>query len=110
MITMPGSPDIDSSMWDGEFSLRSETGRPYAVPGIGIAHYLGMKINFITPLNIYVPRKTAEANLNPEDAFVRKFIFPSGIYQVEQEYDSKYVFIPIDFARNCLKITASKFY
>lgn len=94
---------IDSSMWDGDFILRSETGRPFAVPGIGVANLLGMRVNFITPLNIYVPKRTGSANLNPEDAFVRDFIFPSGVYQVEQEYDSKYVFIPIDFARQLLE-------
>lgn len=94
---------IDSSMWDGGFVLRSEQGRPYAIPGIGIANYLGMRINFITPLNIYVPKRTGTADLNPEDAFIRNYIFPSGIYQVEQEYDSKYVFIPIDFARELLE-------
>jgi lipoprotein-releasing system permease protein len=94
---------IDSSMWDGGFVLRSEQGRPYAIAGIGIANYLGMRINFITPLNIYVPKRTGTADLNPEDAFIRNYIFPSGIYQVEQEYDSKYVFIPIDFARELLE-------
>jgi len=94
---------IDSSMWDGGFVLHSEQGRPYAIPGIGIANYLGMRINFITPLNIYVPKRTGTADLNPEDAFIRNYIFPSGIYQVEQEYDSKYVFIPIDFARELLE-------
>jgi lipoprotein-releasing system permease protein len=94
---------IDSSMWDGEFILRSAQGRPYAIPGIGIANYLGMRVNFITPLNIYVPKRTGSADLNPEDAFERNYIFPSGIYQVEQEFDSKYVFIPIDFARELLE-------
>jgi lipoprotein-releasing system permease protein len=48
---------IDSSMWDGEFILRSEQGRPFAIPGIGIANFLGMRVNFITPLNIYVPKE-----------------------------------------------------
>ena len=94
---------IDSSMWDGEFVLRSEQGRPYAVPGIGIANFLGIRVNFITPLNIYVPKRTGSADLNPENAFIRNYIFPSGIYQVEQEFDSKYVFIPIDFARELLE-------
>ncbi len=94
---------IDSSMWDGGFVLRSEQGRPYAIPGIGIANFLGIRINFITPINIYVPKRTGTADLNPEDAFIRNYIFPSGIYQVEQEYDSKYVFIPIDFARELLE-------
>jgi len=94
---------IDSSMWDGEFLLRSEQGRPYAIPGIGIANFLGLRVNFITPLNIYVPKRTGNADLNPENAFIRNYIFPSGIYQVEQEYDSKYVFIPLDFARELLE-------
>jgi lipoprotein-releasing system permease protein len=94
---------IDSSMWDGDFILRSEQGRPYAIPGIGIANFLGLRVNFITPLVIYVPRRTGAPELNAEDAFVRDYIFPSGIYQVEQEYDSKYVFIPISFARELLE-------
>jgi len=94
---------IDSSMWDGEFILRSEQGRPYAIPGIGIANFLGMRINFITPLVIYVPRRSGSTELTAEDAFVRNYIFPSGIYQVEQEYDSKYVFMPIGFARELLE-------
>jgi len=95
--------NIDSSMWEGEFSLKSENGRSWAVPGVGIAQYLEIRINFITPLFIYVPRKTATSSLNPEDAFNRRYIFPSGIFQIEQEYDSKYVFIPIDFARELIE-------
>ncbi len=94
---------IDSSMWDGEFKLMSPQGRPFAIPGIGIANNLGIRVNFVTPLMIYVPRRTAGTDLNPENAFIRKYIFPSGIYQVEQEYDSKYVFIPIEFARELLE-------
>ena len=90
-------------MWDGDFILKGDQGRSYAIPGIGIANSLGLRINFVTPLNIYVPKRTGSSNLNPENAFVRKFIFPSGIYQVEQEYDSKYVFIPIEFARELLE-------
>jgi lipoprotein-releasing system permease protein len=94
---------IDSSLWDGKFILRSEQGRPYAIPGIGIANYLGIRVNFITPLNIYVPKRSGSNDLNPEDAFLRNYIFSSGIYQVEQEYDSKYVFVPLDFARELLE-------
>ena len=91
--------DIDSSMWEGEFILKSEKNRPFAVPGIGVAQYLGIRINFITPLVLFVPKKSASITLNPEDAFTRKYIFPSGIFEVEKEYDSKYVYIPLEFAR-----------
>jgi len=90
---------IDSSMWEGEFILKNEKGRPYAIPGIGVAQYLGIRVNFITPLEIIFPRKTGSTNFNAENSLIRKFIFPSGIFEVEKEYDSKYVYIPIDFAR-----------
>ncbi len=90
---------IDSSMWEGDFTLRSENGRPFAVPGVGVAQYLGIRVSFITPLFIYVPRITGSTTLNPDDAFNRKFIFPSGIFEVEKEYDSKYIYIPLEFAR-----------
>jgi lipoprotein-releasing system permease protein len=90
---------IDSSMWEGEFKLKNNNGRPYAVPGIGVAQYLGIRVNFITPLEIIFPRKTGSTSLSAENSLNRKFIFPSGIFEVEKDYDSKYVYIPLDFAR-----------
>ncbi len=68
--------NIDSSMWEGEFTLRSEKGRPYAIPGVGVAQYLGIRINFINPLFIYVPKRTGSVSFNPDDAFTKRFIFP----------------------------------
>jgi lipoprotein-releasing system permease protein len=96
--------NIDSSMWEGEFILRSEKGRPYAVPGMGVAQYLGIRINFITPLNIIFPKNTGNTNLNAETGLNQKFISPSGIFEVEKEYDSKYVYIPIEVARELTEI------
>lgn len=95
--------DIDSTMWEGDFVLTSDRGRPYAIPGVGVAQYLGIRVNFITPLNIYVPRKDG-SSLNAEDAFNKKYIFPSGIFQIEKDYDSKYVYIPLAFARELTEI------
>jgi len=94
---------VDSSMWDGEFMLMADQGRPFAIPGIGVANYLGMRVNFVTPLNIYVPKRTGTVDLDPENAFIRNYIFPSGIFQVEQEFDSRYVFVPLGFARDLLE-------
>jgi lipoprotein-releasing system permease protein len=95
---------IDSSMWEGEFTLKNEKGRPYAIPGIGVAQYLGIRINFINPLIIIFPKKSGSSALSPEDALNKKYIFPSGIFEVEKEYDSKYVYVPLDFAREVTQI------
>ena len=91
--------NIDSSMWEGEFVLRNNKGRSYAVPGLGVATHLGIRVSFITPLEIIYPKKTGSININAENSLNHKFIFPSGIFEVEKEYDSKYVYIPLDFAR-----------
>ncbi|HNW56261.1 MAG TPA: FtsX-like permease family protein [Bacteroidales bacterium] len=96
---------IDSSMWDGKFVLRSENGRPFAIPGVGVAQYLGIRVNFLTPLNLYVPKRDGSVRLTAEDAFNRKFIFPSGIFEIEKDYDSKYVYVPIEFARELIDVT-----
>jgi lipoprotein-releasing system permease protein len=91
---------IDSSMYDGEFILRAENGREYAVPGLGVASYLGININFVTPLSIVFPRKSAGLTLTAENSLNEKHLFASGIYQVEKEYDSRYVYVTLDFARD----------
>jgi lipoprotein-releasing system permease protein len=94
--------DLDTAMWDGDFTLMSENGRPFAIAGLGVANYLGMRLNFVAPLAIYIPDRKAHLTLNPENEFKRKYINLSGIFAVEQEFDSKYVFVPIDFARELL--------
>jgi lipoprotein-releasing system permease protein len=97
--------DLDTAMWDGDFMLSAENGRPFAVVGLGVANYLGMRLNFVSPLAIYIPDRKAHLTLNPENEFTRKYIFISGIFAVEQEFDSKYIFLPIDFVRELLDYT-----
>lgn len=87
---------IDSAMFEGTFNL-SDKVRPYAIPGAGVAQSLGLRINFIQPLFIWMPKRNGSVNL--EDPFNKKYIFPSGIFQVEKEYDSKYVYIPLSLAQ-----------
>ena len=59
--------EIDSSMFEGEFRLVSQNGRQWAVPGIGVAQSLGIRVNFIAQLMIIMPRKDASINTNLED-------------------------------------------
>ena len=91
--------NINNSMWEGDFTLEAENGRQFAIPGLGVSQYLGIRINFLTPLFIYFPRKTGETNLNADNAFNRDYLFPSGIFEIEKDYDSKYVYLPISFVR-----------
>jgi lipoprotein-releasing system permease protein len=95
---------IDTMIVDGRYMLRDKN-EVAAVVGQGIAYYLGIGLNFLNPVNIYVIRKSARVSMNPEQAIRRKFIFPSGIFSIEQEHNSKYILVPIEFARDLLEYT-----
>lgn len=96
--------------WTGLNNMISEgsmlleyKGRPLAIPGQGVAYYLGLDLdNFERDIEVYAPRRTANIGLNPEQAFNRMDIHPSGIFSVQQDFDSKYMIVPISFAEESL--------
>jgi lipoprotein-releasing system permease protein len=93
---------IDSMIYDGSMKLKDEN-RPYAVVGQGVAYSLRIGLNFITPLFVYsIDRKSRFNMAQPEESIRREFIYPSGIFAIEQDFDSKYVIVPIDFTRELL--------
>jgi lipoprotein-releasing system permease protein len=93
---------LDSMIYDGSMKLKDEN-RPYAIVGQGVAYSLRVGLNFINPLFVYTIDRTARVNMaQPEESIRRDFIYPSGIFAIEQEYDSRYVVCPIEFVRNLL--------
>ncbi|NBC82481.1 MAG: FtsX-like permease family protein [Bacteroidetes bacterium] len=93
---------LDTMVMRGEFDLAVE---PYSktVIGQGVAYYLGIRLSLDRPLIIYMPKRTRNISYNPEQAFNERYLFPSGMFQVEQEFDSKYIFVPISIARDLLE-------
>ena len=93
---------IKNKMKEGKFMLRNGV-VPYAVVGQGVAYYLSLNINLTSAIVFYVPRRTAEISLDPEDAFNKKYVVASGTFSIEEDIDSKYILLPIDFARKILE-------
>lgn len=95
---------IDSMMVDGDFILKSGEIN-YAVLGYGIAYKLGISLNdFKNPIYVYVPRRTQKIPLlNPEKSFNLRTIYPSGIFSIQQDFDYKYMIVPLSFARDLLE-------
>jgi len=93
---------LDTMLVEGDFVLEDgET--DYAVMGAGIAYYLNVQLNdFNTPLMVYVPRRGSNVSLNLEEAFNSEAIYLSGIFSVQQDFDTKYLLVPIRFARRLL--------
>lgn len=93
---------LDSMIYDGEMKLKDRN-RAYAVVGQGVAYSLGIGLNFIDPLFIYTIDRTARINMSqPEESIRRNFIYPSGIFAIEQDYDTRYIICPIDYVRELL--------
>ena len=95
---------IDSMIIDGNFTLKQGK-NDYAVVGQGIAIKLSIGLTFVNPIVAYVPKREGKVSLNSENAFNRRYIFPSGIFAIQQDFDSRYMIVPIDFARELLDFT-----
>lgn len=93
---------IDSMMIAGTFTLENEM-HQFAIIGQGIAYFLSTGPDAVRPLQVYAARRTGRVSLNPERAFNRKLTFPSGVFAIEQEFDSKYFIVPIAFSRSLLE-------
>lgn len=86
----------------GHFLLR-DSAMNYAVIGANLA--IPMNVNIergLEPLRLTVPRKGVKSAFIPEDAFVTLPAMPSGIFSIQQEFDSKYVFVSLAFAKELL--------
>lgn len=92
---------VDTMMIEGEYTLKKGD-MNYAVLGAGVSYYLSVGLNFLDPIFVYVPKRSGRISLNPSKAFNKKYIFPKGIFQIQQEIDSKYMLVNMEFARQLL--------
>lgn len=97
---------LDTLMKEGSFRLWRGS-QPLAVMGQGVAYFLSASLAQFDPLYIYLPRR-GRIGLSLESAFGKKAIMPSGIFAVEQEFDSRYVFIPIKVIRKLLRYDSTR--
>jgi len=92
---------VDTMIYEGDFYLKKND-NSFAVIGHGIAYFLSVGLNFVESIKIYVIKKSDKRILSPEKAINKKNIYPVGIFSIQQEIDTKYILVPIDFARDLL--------
>ena len=86
----------------GEFLLHDSLG-DYAVLGANLSYPMSIDVERgYEPLRITVPRKGVTNALLPEDAFTTLQALPVGVFSIQQEFDSKYVFVSLPFAQTLL--------
>lgn len=96
---------LDSMIVKGDYALY-EQGIPLAIAGQGIAYDLELDLDYMSPVNIYIPSRTREFNGNFQDAsenINQAMVYTTGIFTIQQEYDTKYIIIPIEVVRELLE-------
>lgn len=86
---------IDTMVFEGSFLLE-DAEQNFTVPGYGIAANLALNLNdYLNPITIFVPRREATLSGGFEQAFNQDQVFPSGVFQVQYDYDIRYAFVPL---------------
>jgi len=96
---------LDSMLIDGRFVLESDS-RNFAILGAGVAYLINANLNdLINPISVYAVNRSKNISFNPEANFNTLRIFPSAVFSVQQDFDSKYVIVPLRFSRKLLDYT-----
>ncbi len=95
--------EIDKALHgNGSFVLKDSTFN-YAVLGAELTSSLNCGIYFITPLEVYAPKRESKVNItNPAANFRKDYLYSSGLIFVTNhaKYDAGYILTSIDFAKN----------
>ena len=88
---------------DGKFSLYlGEV--PEAIMGQVLAYNLGAKVHFIEAVELYFPSRYRPISMiNPTSSLNIEKVYLSGVFNIEQEYNSRYIFVPISVVRDLLE-------
>lgn len=115
MVVLKGVEDnfeeltaIDSILYGaGEFLLHDSIVN-YGIMGVELVSTLGTGLEFVEPLQVYLPKRNVRVNMaNPGASFNCDYLYSPGVVFVvnQQEYDGKYILASLDFLRRLLDYT-----
>lgn len=79
------------------------------VVGIGTSQKLSLGTrDYGSLLEIYVPKPYSGQQLDPAKVFNKESVVVSGIYDVNEDLNGKYIFSDLNFARSLLKMDSTK--
>ena len=96
---------IDSSayVWVGAYDFSAKNGIAQGVFGQGVANQLALNINDQThPIQITVLNDQAGSLSLLEEVLSFSRIYPAGVFNVQKEYDDKYVLTGLEYSREVL--------
>jgi lipoprotein-releasing system permease protein len=94
--------EIKSKIVEGKFLLKNQQA-DFMVLGYGIYDNLEIQLNdYKSQISIYIPKRDKEISLDPSQAFNNEQIFAIGAFSIQQDFDTKYVIVPLRLAKKLL--------
>jgi len=95
------SSGLSQSIVIGSDIIEEESAQ-FAILGYGVKSELGAKLfsESFEPLTIFAPEKGKKIRKDKEGSFSQSEIMIGGVYSVNAEFDSKYLLVPLNFARD----------
>ena len=96
---------IRSHIKEGEFKLHKGD-IPMAAVGAGLAHEMGIRSHFLSPVEVYYPSRTRRISMaNPAASIESINVWPSCLFSVNSEIDHDLIILPIEQMRELLEYT-----
>ena len=92
--------NIANATFHGEYLLQDDQANPFVFMGAGVEQQL--QVNYDDPFGfvaIYYPKKNMKVTVDPQSAFNVTQAKPSGSFAIQQEFDNRFVFVPIGVMR-----------
>ena len=96
---------VQDHLREGEFKLhRGDV--PLAAVGAGLAYSMGINPRFRSPIEIYFPSRTGRISMaNPAASLENIDVWPSCIFSISSDVDSRLIILPIEKMRELLDYT-----
>tara|TARA_R110002012_G_scaffold114079_2_gene260529 strand:+ start:156919 stop:158058 length:1140 start_codon:yes stop_codon:yes gene_type:complete len=94
--------ELKTHITEGQLKL-TEKEQNFAVVGQGIRYDLSINSrNDFLALQFYYPKDISPGRTNPSSMYNSGILMPAGVFAIEKQYDEKYIFVPIRFARKLI--------
>ena len=98
--TMTG---IDTMLHMGRYELKNAQSDQYIVMGLGVYYELGINhYDAHTPVGIHIPKRNAGIGLSFDRAFNSQYALTTGVFNIQDDFDRKYILADIDFVRELM--------
>ena len=101
---------IDTMLHLGRFELTNSQSNQSIVMGLGVYYELGINsYDAHTPVGIHIPKRNAAiGGLSFERAFNSEYALTTGAFNIQDDFDRKYILANIDFVRQLMNYTSDE--